>query len=218
MIEFIDWGLIDYEEALKKQEALVEQIAENKQAGAIVFCSHPPVVTLGRKTQAGDVFAWDGPIKEVSRGGRATYHGPSQLVVYPILNLDLNDSNENQKWPKHDIGWHMRNLEEAIVRTLRLYKIESFGKSMQTTGGEETGVWVGTQKVASVGIAVRKWVTFHGAAINLDYDPKAFFGMNPCGFQKEVMVSLEELTKTKIDKAKFQQALQKEIILLFHRT
>ena len=86
MIE--DWGLIEYGAALKRQTQAVEAvIADENHPGFLIFCSHPAVVTMGRQTQAEDVFAWDGPLIEVSRGGRATYHGPSQLVVYPILNL-----------------------------------------------------------------------------------------------------------------------------------
>lgn len=211
MIEILDWGLIDYEEALKRQEELVETVAEKKSPGFLIFCTHPPIVTLGRKTQAGDVFAWNGPVREIARGGRATYHGPSQLVVYPILNLELKD----QKWPYHDIGWQLQTLEKAIIQTLEHYNLKAVGKSLQSPGGEETGVWVENRKVASVGIGVRKWVTMHGAAINLDQDPMAFTGMNPCGFKKEVMVSLEELAKKKIDRENFKTFLKNELSRLF---
>jgi len=207
LIVIEDWGLIDYEKALKKQENLVEIIAQKKLPGTIVFCTHPPIVTLGRKTQEGDVFAWEGPICEVSRGGRATYHGPSQLIVYPILNLDL----ENQKWPKQDLGYFLKNLENSIIETLKTYGVESIGKSLQTTSGEATGVWVGEKKIASLGIGVRKWVTYHGAAINLDDDPKAFFGMNPCGFKKEIMVSLGGLLGRKVDRNEFQSRLEQRM-------
>lgn len=207
-MEIQDWGLIDYEQALKKQEELVEKIASEKSEGVFVFCSHPAVVTLGRKTQPGDVFAWDGPVKEISRGGRATYHGPSQLVVYPILNLEFAAPGR----PMRDIGWFLRSLENAIVRTLSDFGVEAVGKSLQKKSNienaqEETGVWVGSQKIASLGIAIRKWVTYHGAAINLDEDPRAFFGMNPCGFQSSVMVSLEKILGQKVNRLEFQEKL-----------
>jgi lipoyl(octanoyl) transferase len=210
MLEFIDWGLIDYEEALTRQLELVEQVAKTQSNGFLIFCTHPAVVTLGRKTQPGDVYAWQGPIKEISRGGRATYHGPSQLVVYPIYNLE----------PKHDIGAYLRNFENAIVKTLETYGVAAVGKSLQKksldeSASEETGVWVGSKKVASLGIAVKKWVTFHGAAINLDFDKSAFQGMKPCGFEPSVMTSLEELTGKKIDRQEFTDHLKNSLQAAF---
>lgn len=219
-IEFLDWGLIDYEQSLKNQEELVEKIHQEKLPGFIVFCTHPPIVTLGRKTEAGDVFAWEGPTKEVSRGGRATYHGPSQLVIYPLLNLDLESNPETHHWPKHDVGYVMRGLETAIINTLKVWNIQATGKSLQkneqtNSSSEETGVWVENKKVASVGIGVRHWVSMHGAAINMDYDRDAFFGMNPCGFKKEIMTSIEELLGKKIDHDEFNKILMMELLKVF---
>lgn len=223
-IEFLDWDLIDYEEALQKQEELVQQVASEKIPGVIVFCSHPHIVTLGRKTQAGDVFAWDGPVKEISRGGRATYHGPSQLLIYPILNLDLESNPTTHQWPKHDIGYLLRNLENAIVNTLAIYKIEATGKTYQPhrkkdsaddNQNEETGVWIGDKKIASLGISVKNWVSYHGAAINLDFDPKAFQGMNPCGFSKDIMTSIETQIGRKIDREEFKRTIMIELLKLF---
>jgi lipoyl(octanoyl) transferase len=205
---FQDWGLIDYKQALEKQLALVEDVAAQKSKGYLIFCSHPPVVTLGRKTQQEDITSWDGPVIEISRGGRATYHGPSQLVVYPIYNLDFDG--------KKDIHAYLRKLEQAIVETLKHYRVEAIGKSLQeksiTEKDEETGVWVGRQKIASLGIAVKKWVSFHGAAINLDEDPRAFVGMKPCGFSSDVMISLEKLSGQKINRPEFSQLLKEKMM------
>jgi len=219
-VEFLDWSLIDYEEALKNQEDLVEKIHQEKIPGFIILCTHPPIVTLGRKTEPGDVFAWQGPTKEISRGGRATYHGPSQLVIYPLLNLDLETNLETHHWPKHDVGYVMRGLETAIINTLKNYKINSVGKTLQKNEqtqqtSEETGVWVESKKVASVGIGVRHWVSMHGAALNMDYDSQAFFGMNPCGFKKDVMISIEELLGKKIDQEEFKKILMLELLKVF---
>lgn len=213
MIEFQDWGPINYEKALEIQEQLVEKVAAEKLSGVLVFCTHPPIVTLGRKTEAGDVFAWKGPIKEISRGGRATYHGPSQLVIYPIINLDLSTTNR----PQRDIGWYLRTLENAIIDALKAEGITAIGKSLQKksqtdSGAEETGVWVGNQKIASLGIGVRKWVTFHGAALNVDEDPQAFQGMKPCGFSTETMVSMEKLLGRKVDRSKIQNLLKEKLL------
>jgi lipoyl(octanoyl) transferase len=166
-------------------------------------------VTLGRKTQPGDVFGWQGPALEVSRGGRATYHGPSQLVVYPILNMELAGKERRAK----DIGSLFRTMEAAIVRALASYEISAQGKSDEKISDlEDTGVWVGRLKIASLGVAIKKWVSYHGAAINLEEDSEAFFGMKPCGFNSEIMVSLEKLLGQKIDRAEFSNKLKVELL------
>lgn len=208
-VVFEDWGLIDYLESVDKQLHYVEEVAAGLRSSTIVFCTHSPVVTLGRATQATDVFAWQGPTIEVSRGGRATYHGPSQVVIYPIINLN---ESRSQLRPK-DVASYLRNLENAIIDTLSDYGIESQGKSLQKkfnedVGAEETGVWVGMQKIASLGVAVKKWVTYHGAALNVKKDPSAFQGMNPCGFKSNVMLSMEEKLQQTVDLTQLQEHLK----------
>lgn len=193
---------------------LVEKIADRRTSSqphedVIIFCSHPAVVTLGRATQTSDVTTWQGPILEVSRGGRATYHGPSQLVVYPILDLNKNRPHLSHK----DIGAYLRTLEQVIISALSEFGVAAEGRSLQAKSSdlvatEETGVWVKAQKIASLGIAVKKWITYHGAAINLAHDPSAFQGLKPCGFSSQVMVSLEELISQPVNFADFQWKLQ----------
>lgn len=195
-IQLINWGLIPYQEALTRQLQLVEKVSLDSEVSYIVFCKHPEVVTLGRSTKPGDVFAWDGDQIEVSRGGRATYHGPSQIVIYPILSL----KKTRALIPNQDVVGYLRVLENSLIEFLKLYDIQAIGKSLQKNKiendkeAEETGVWVQNQKIASLGIAVKKWVTYHGAAINIFKDEKAYRGMNPCGFSKSVMTCLEEKT------------------------
>lgn len=207
--EFQDWGLIDYQTALNKQLELVEKLHQDQEhAGYLIFCTHPPVVTTGRQTKPEDIFAWKGEIIEISRGGRATYHGPSQLVVYPILNL----KNPRADRGPQEVRGYLRAFEQAIVDTLKEYEIAALGKTPQKQVGslaetDETGVWVGSQKIASLGIAVKKWITYHGAAINLDHDPEAFQGLNPCGFKSSTMVSLENLLEKKIKRNDFKEKL-----------
>lgn len=207
-----DWGLIDYQKALDQQLELVQKVHDENLPGYLIFCSHPAVITTGRQTQEGDIFAWQGPIVEVSRGGRATYHGPSQVVVYPILNL----SHARKGRGPQEIRGYLRTLEDGIVKVLNHYDIPAVGRSPQqkptdANAVDETGVWVGSQKVASLGIAVKKWVSFHGAAINLDHDASAFQGMNPCGFTSKTMVSVEELCHRKIDREEFKNRLREEL-------
>lgn len=201
-MHFEDWGLIPYPQATEKQENYLSLVAGGEASEAIFFCKHPAVVTLGRATEESDLMGWQGEIFKTSRGGKATYHGPEQLVVYPILDL-----NKRTK----DLHLHLRNLENALIETLRKHY------DIYADGGREdaTGVWIGTKKIASIGIAVRKWITYHGLAVNLNEDPLAFTGISPCGFQTNTMVSLEELTGSKIDYKKFQAQFQAELEEIF---
>lgn len=216
MPKFLDWGLIDYNEALQKQLELVDEVAKTPEhEGYIVFCTHPPVVTVGRQTKPEDIFAWKGPVIEISRGGRATYHGPSQLVIYPILNL----KNARAGRGPQEIRGYLRDFEKAIVQTLKSYGVNAVGKTSQKLDGaqaetDETGVWVGTQKIASLGIAVKKWICFHGAAINLEHDPAAFQGLNPCGFKSSTMISLESLTTEPVNRNDFIKKIQAQLQIL----
>jgi len=192
-----DWGLIDYSLALEKQERLVQVIAAKQLPGEVIVCSHPPVITKGRKTKEGDIFDWSGQVIEVKRGGRATYHGPSQLVVYPIINLAFLPSTR----PRKDVVWLMRSMENALVHTLQQYGISATGKTGNSNRSflEDTGVWIDGRKIASVGIGVTNWVSYHGIAINVRHDPNAFKGLLPCGYHSSVMTSLEAELRKPID-------------------
>ncbi len=218
-IHFEDWGLIDYPAALMNQLEILQRLSEGKAMETVAFCSHPAIVTLGRGTLPGDVFGWSGPTLEVSRGGRATYHGPSQVMMYAILDLNRQ---HHQRAPREIVGF-LRDLEKCIVEALKDFGIEAQGKSLikhtktkstdesvQTT--EETGVWVGRQKVASLGIAVKKWITYHGAALNLTEDPTAFQGLKPCGFDSQTMVSVEKLLGRKISRPEMIAVLSEKVL------
>ena len=224
MLEFQDWGLIDYQEAAEKQLSLLEKVASGEMPDQVVFCWHPPVVTLGRSSRPSDLQGWQGDVVETSRGGRATYHGPEQLVIYPILDLKKSRKNLRAK----DIHQYLRLLEEALIAGVRELGVEARNRPLwlqkQVTDHEEssqtdtssstqtapeglsqsssagdgakddllyTGVWVGDQKLASIGIAVKKWSTYHGAAVNLLTSETAFQGISPCGFQQNTMTQIE---------------------------
>jgi lipoyl(octanoyl) transferase len=183
------WGEVSYIEALARQAEYVDGVSRELRRETLIFCSHPPVVTLGRGTKPGDVFGWQGETVEVTRGGRATYHGPSQTVVYPIL--DLNSRGR-------DLHLYMRNLEGAILETLDSFGINAMANSLQVEDGSEeaapaTGVWIQSKKIASIGIAVRKWISFHGLALNIEHDPQAFMGMKPCGFAPGSVISMQDV-------------------------
>lgn len=199
-LEFQDWGLIDYDKALVKQLELLEQTSLQQKPGYLIFCSHPPIVTLGRATQPNDIQNWLGRTLEVSRGGRATYHGPSQLIIYPIVNLQ----HQRHGRKAHEIAGYLRAFENAFIQFLiNFYGLQARGKSV-----EDTGVWVENKKLVSLGIAVKKWITYHGAAINLDYDPQAFKGLHPCGLSPNIMTCLEHLVGEKINREKFVKNLK----------
>jgi len=183
-----NWGMVPYEEATRRQLEAVEAVHEGADE-RLILCTHPPVVTLGRGTPEGDVTEWSGEIIETSRGGRATYHGPSQLVVYPIVDLRKRRSEVKER----DVGAYLRAVEHATVAGLRELGLKT-AEARTTKMGEQslTGVWVGDRKIASIGVAVKKWITYHGMALNVLRDEKAFQGIRPCGFSREVMTNVEE--------------------------
>lgn len=186
-MKFEDWGKVEYVEACERQLQLVEDVANGGEE-RMVFCTHPPVVTKGRATTAEDMLGWSGSTIESSRGGRATYHGPSQIVIYPILDLKLRRPHFRER----DIHAYLRALEETTVTALRELGLPA-AERRETPPGELflTGAWIGSKKIASVGIAVRKWVSYHGVAVNILDDPSAHKGIRPCGFSPETMTSLE---------------------------
>lgn len=194
-----EWGFVPYQEALERQLTLVHEVAEKDLPGYLVFCSHPPIVTKGRSTRVGDIFDWSGETLEVSRGGRATYHGPSQLIVYPIVNLKFARKTRRDR----EVVGFIRDFENALVDCLAEFQITTVGRSLQknlNSEKDETGIWYQNQKLASIGIAVKKWVTYHGAALNITQDKNAFSGINPCGFSKDIMISLEEISPSTVKK------------------
>ena len=204
-IPAIDWDLIDYQKALDRQLKLVQEISSSKSLGVIVFCTHPPVVTLGRKSDSSDLRGWQGSVVEVSRGGRATYHGPSQLITYPILNLD----HPRVRKPR-DLRFYFECLSESWAEVLSDLGLRAEAKFYQKDNLEHdlTGVWIAppeagvskqilidqqrtSRKIVSIGIGVKQWCTFHGSALNLVEDSQAFTGISPCGFSANTMTSIE---------------------------
>ncbi len=165
----------DYARGLAIQHELVERVAAGEEPGTLLLVEHDPVVTIGRRAARERREPTDGRrIVEVERGGGVTYHGPGQLVGYPIVRLE-----------DHDLRGFLRRLEQGLIDAL-----ETFGLATGRRNGA-TGVWIGARKIASIGIAVRKWVTFHGFALNVSTDLAAFAGLEPCGFDASVMTSLE---------------------------
>lgn len=193
-MELVDLGLTPYQSVLETQLDCVSKISQGKLEERVILCSHPPVVTLGRSLSAADdLESWQGEVVEVSRGGRATYHGPNQQLIYPILDL-TRDSRKGFK--PRDVHAYLRSLEQLVIECLNHFGLEAEARTISVEqAGEKplslTGVWVGERKIASIGVAVKKWITYHGVALNVEQDPQAFSGINPCGFQKSIMTSME---------------------------
>lgn len=163
-------------------------------------------MTLGRGTLPQDVFGWTGETVEVNRGGRATYHGPNQLIAYPHVYLGKPKPEYSAKRiPANDLHAYMRALEESVVDVLRELGVsDAETKPLKAQVGEAekeaTGVWVGDKKIAAIGIAVKAWVASHGVALNLWHDPQAFRGIYPCGFRGDQVVSIEDIIGKKVSR------------------
>ena len=177
IISTIDLGLADYREVYLAQRDLVCKRRANRITDQLILVEHEAVYTFGRKS---DTEASEGLPNsvQIERGGEATYHNPGQLVCYPILQLSPME---------RDIPGYLRNLEEVIIRVLADFGVEAGRKP------KATGVWVEglTKKIASIGVAVSGWVTYHGTALNVYNDLKGFSQIQPCGFSSEVMTSME---------------------------
>jgi len=175
-----DWGTREYRDALTAMRALVRARRDGGVGDTLILVEHPPVVTVGIEGDDGGAAASGLPVVAVERGGHATYHGPGQLVGYPIVDLNLRG---------RDVRRFVHDVEELVIRS-----IASFGVVGAHVSGRR-GVWVnGSRKIASIGIAVDHWVTFHGFALNVDVDLAEFDRFHPCGFDGSVMTSLERET------------------------
>ena len=184
-----DWHVIAYADAHARQVAAVEARRSEGAEDRLYFCEHPAVVTLGRKTPADAPRPTDIPVVEVERGGEATWHGPGQLVGYPIVDLRPRG---------RDVHVFLRGLEQALADACTELGVPA------RPWAAHTGLFVehaDTQrKVASIGIAVRHWITWHGFSVNLDTHVEDFAAIRPCGFEPEVMASLAEFRREAPDR------------------
>ncbi|MFT3697398.1 MAG: lipoyl(octanoyl) transferase LipB [Kofleriaceae bacterium] len=184
-----DLGSRGYEDVRAYQLELVERRKLDEIPDTLILVEHPHVFTLGRKREsAQNVLApGDVPVIEIERGGDVTYHGPGQIVAYPIVLL-----REGER----DLHRFLRNLEEAVIKTC-----DQFGLEAGREPGK-TGVWTNGKKLCSMGIACRKWVTFHGLALNVTTDLSYFRRINPCGFDSDVMRSLNSYVECSVPDVK----------------
>ena len=182
-------GIIDYQDALNLQLSLLEKRMKEEIEDVLLLLQHPPTFTMGRSGKTEHLLSNIEELKkrgihfeEISRGGDITYHGPGQLVGYPII--DLNKF-------KRDIRQYLRNIEEMLILTLNDFNI----KAQRREG--LTGVWVNDEKVASIGVGIKRWISYHGFALNVNTDLSYFDMIIPCGIPGAKMTSMKKILAEK---------------------
>ncbi|MDX8390011.1 MAG: lipoyl(octanoyl) transferase LipB [Mariprofundaceae bacterium] len=186
-----------YEASIREQETSVAMILSGKTTSTLIFTEHPPLYTIGTSGDERDVLQReiDGThidLQHSGRGGQVTYHGPGQLVCYVLADLR----------EERDLHRHVWKLEEMMIRTLADFDIES------ERSAQGIGVWVKNQKIASVGVRCRRWITWHGIAVNHKPNLKHFEGIIPCGMQKSKVTSIKALN-THINRLELEEKLYK---------
>ena len=181
-LTILDWGRTGYADAWQRQEDLVARRNAGEIGDTLIFTEHDPVYTLGVRKGAETHMIWDEAelarrgiaVAKTNRGGDITYHGPGQIVSYPIINLTA----------RKDLHASLRLLEQVMINT-----VGTFGLAAARREGK-TGIWLGTRKIAAIGVAVKKWTTYHGFALNVNADLAPFAGIVPCGITDGTVTSL----------------------------
>jgi lipoate-protein ligase B len=202
-ITVADFGVVDYDAALAMQSAMLAARIEGSVGDTLLMMEHPHVFTLGRGADERFIVAnAEGvPIRRVSRGGEVTYHGPGQLIGYPILKLEGRD---------RDVTKYLRNLEGAMIDALAKFGIDAGRRDGMT------GVWVGGRKIASIGVGIRRWTTWHGFALNVSTDLSYFESIVPCGIEGCRMTSVSEVTNRAVSVREFAGAMRESFARLFN--
>lgn len=205
----VDLGTVDYAKALNLQHRLWSRRVEGEVPDLILLLEHAHVMTLGRRGDLSHLLisldvleALRIPLFHTERGGEITYHGPGQLVAYPIFNLK-------------DYGYrlihYVNQLEEVILSVLRDFRIEGQRDS------SNRGVWVDGEKIASIGVAIKRWISFHGVALNYGTDLKYFDLINPCGLKGKRMTSMEKILRRKIPREEMLKSIISNFKKVFKR-
>lgn len=202
-------GRVDYAEALAMQERMLELRQRNVVEDVLLLVEHPPVLTLGVRGDRANILipeeflrASGVSIYKVGRGGDVTYHGPGQIVGYPIIDL---------KGIGRDIKKFVWNVEEVFIQLLR----EQFGIKAEREEKKYTGVWVGNEKITAIGIAVKQWVTMHGFAFNVNTDLAHFQWINPCGLTDRGVTSLQKQLGQTLDFERMNDMVAEYFVKVF---
>ncbi len=195
MLPVRDWGVREYAPALAEMRELVAARREGRIPDTLILVEHPPVVTVGVQGDDGGAARSGLPVFAVERGGHATYHGPGQLVGYPIVDLEARG---------RDVRRFVRDLEGLLIDATA-----AFGVPAAHLAGQP-GVWVeGRRKIASIGVAVEHWVTFHGFALNVDLDLEPFSRFQPCGLDGGLMTSIARETGRSVSVAAVKEPVRR---------
>lgn len=182
-LKIIDWGFKNYSDALDDQITLVEaKKSAPSSPDLLIFSEHNPVYTIGSRTGAASHLLWNEDtlrdkgiqVQKTNRGGDITYHGPGQLIIYPIIHLN-----------NRDLADYLRKLEIVMIRVLESFAIEA------GTREGKTGIWIEDRKICAIGIAVKSWITYHGLALNINPNLEHFQGIIPCGITDGSVTSLQ---------------------------
>jgi lipoyl(octanoyl) transferase len=199
-------GRLNYDEALRLQEELLQQRTE-LTADFLILLEHQPVITLGRcgseahLLASAEQLASQGiAVRRISRGGDITFHGPGQLVGYPIVYLPPG---------QRDLHRYLRKLEQLLLRS-----VASFGVAAETLAGN-TGLWVDGKKIASIGVGVRSWTTWHGFALNIEQRLEGFANIIPCGLRGVAMTSLQDCLNRRVSVAEAENVIIQQFAEVF---
>lgn len=198
-----DLGLKDYEEVWNLQRKLVFERAQGDAPDTVLLCQHPAVYTIGRSSKQAIPSGLPYPVHKIERGGDLTYHGPGQLVGYPILKL-----TDHGLRPRS----YLAALEAVLIEAIRPFGVEA------TTVKGFTGLWVGKKKLASIGVAVRSGVTYHGFALNANNSLAPFRLIHPCKLESDVMTSMEHILHKPVDESKLTKVVGHTLLEYFGRT
>ena len=188
-LQIIDWQLLDYGQALSRQNAMVRQRLTEDGPDRLILVEHSPVITIGKSGGTQDLYLSKEALQSrgvavypIDRGGQATFHGPGQMVAYPIVKLR-----------RKDLHWYVRNVLGAVADVLEAYGIEPMQKEGQP------GLWVNGKKIAFIGVSVKKWVTYHGISLNVNNDLSFFDWIVPCGHPDERITSMQAELGREVD-------------------
>jgi len=200
-IKVIDLGYMDYQSTWDLQKGYHQKVLDGDTTDTLLLVEHESVYTLGKNANENHLLQSapeDAKIFHIERGGDITYHGPGQLVGYPILDLHRYTTS---------ISWYMRRLEQVIIDTLNEYEIKADVKEGLT------GVWVGDEKIGAQGVRISRWVTMHGFALNVNTDLDYYRGIIPCGIFEYGVTSMEKIIGEKLNMGE----VKKSILKSFHQ-
>jgi lipoyl(octanoyl) transferase len=209
-IDTVDWGRTEYQDALERQRALVDRRRAGSAPDTLILTEHAAVYTIGRRKGAEQHLVWNQAQLEAqgvsvirsNRGGDITYHGPGQIVGYPIMSLQQ----------RRDLHAYLRDLEEVVIRTL-----SHFGLDTARRAGK-TGIWLDERKICAIGVAVRTWITYHGFALNVNPDMHHFSGIIPCGITDGTVTSMQAELAQPVDMTAVKACLAVEFQKVFRNT